>query len=419
MQPALTTKTLHQVAASLPRGAVRPCVLTCATGKLHLEKCRQLGKSVCMDVPARNKLINRWRAPIGTHGAKKESFSQELLKVDLKKLQALLQMQIENGATKNAVANQISDKVLKLIEKHDGEHFKHLMRSKGQKNAIAHTKMDGILKSAKQVEDMDFRVVLAILVLFDEDISHDQVFSPSLLDKGLDFRVEFHAKLKSNDPAALQRYDIWPDPVSILKSTITLTFHDETTGMKRTLSYLLGASEARIAVRLSKGQPPTDTDESKKWLRVHQENMVSPTVLIALNSPLRWGDLFSISLSPLGDSPQLHATIQNFPFQPSLLPWVSFNISEDTEIFWTLLAPMNSVRLFAKEEDSTEKEKTMSILQRALIRKFWSERSPDPDFLPLASSRTVLDGPRQNEVGVSGQADDSTPLIDDDGAPNV
>ncbi|WP_372922472.1 hypothetical protein [Roseovarius sp.] len=339
-----------------------------------------------------------------------------MLKTDLVKLRALLHSSVNGGQSRNAIADAISKKVRELIEAADPEWFKKMRHSVTEKNAIARSKIVKLMASNAAQDTMDFRVLYAIFLLYDQDVSADGVFRPLLRREHLDYHVSFTAKNLSNNPHATQYYELSPSPVSILKSPLTVTYHDDESGKKKRLEHLLVTPDARITARAVQGQPTSKVPVPSDWLIINDANMTHPLLLIAADRPLVEHDLFSLAVSPAGNRTVIHATIQDLPFQTELRPWINMNVSEDTTIAWTLLAPASTVRLLPNEPSENEPSedevaRVKGIVQRALIREFFTETSPYPNHFPLALSKTVLSGPipeEKDDPQDPTSADDST-----------
>jgi len=338
--------------------------------------------------------IDRWRGALGKHGATKEAFAPEMLSADVGKLQVLLRGLVKRGNSENSIAKEISDKVLSLIANYSNDHHKQLARDGRLKDAVHRSKVVGWLKSSTLLERLDYRVVAAIHMLYGEDVSKDEVFSPMLLSRKLDYRADFKSELRSNDPTGLQMYDLIPNPLSILKSTVWISYHDGLTGKTRSPTFQLATSDARVSVKVVKGKPTDPAKMETGWFEVREANLKFEDVLVAVAGPVQDCDLFSLALAPMGGATELHRSFLGLQIRP-LPPWFSVNIDEDIVIEWTLLAPQMSVRLSQTDPEEGEAERLKTFVRSALVREFLANQSSFPEHIPLATSRTELQGPSQ------------------------
>ncbi|MBO9451681.1 hypothetical protein J7426_15515 [Tropicibacter sp. R16_0] len=336
---------------------------------------------------------NRWRGALGTHGAKQEPFVPELLTVDTCKLRAVLDDQAAAGKRDNGIATEISTKILELIRNYDLAHYK-AKYARVPKNAVHRSTVLGWRGLTATQKPMDYRIVAAIYLLYHVDISAGRVFSPILQGRLAEYRVEFKKELRSNDPSGVQVYDLSPDPVSVLKPTVTIEYTDRKTGEALKPTFQMATFNVRLSVRVAKGMPSDRNRITDGWFIPRQEHLEFKNVLVAVAVPVRDGDLFSLDVAPKDGATEIHHSFGGLLIQP-IQPWFTVNAAEDTEIEWTLLAPQSSVRITQTEPIENDVERLKANVRGALLREFLIEQSAFPEHTPLARSSTELKGPSQ------------------------
>jgi hypothetical protein len=347
-----------------------------------------------------NKTTDTWRAPIGTNKLDNEEPVSERIRIHVGDLRACIEEFLEQGKKKNAMSVEITRAMLLSVKEAISEEEFRKWAGKNKHREIPHTFIDTVLKTPFSTKEVDYRLAYAVHQLYGRDITVDRLFGPKFIGDSSPFSLAFEARNVSNTSGGPQRYKVAPNPLEISQQAVSISYPDET-DPKKTLSFTIRLSfpNARIGVRYQSGKVPNpDDQESEDRFEYHLPHMSSPDLRVALDSGLRGDEVIALNLAPGGESVDFHACIMRLPIQPPLLEWFTITVTQNTDITWTLTAPLGQVRAVPADKAETDQDKLIALTRAALVTEHWRGSGLREQDFPLARAISRLAGPAVDAV---------------------